>query len=99
MTMAILTRVSRFDAKRGHLRTGLLRVLAGCILALCLSGCAYYDITLTNGDVIRSKGKPKKDEQGLYRFKDLAGQETTINPMRVRQIEPVRRGSPPSRPF
>jgi hypothetical protein len=76
------------------------RVLAACATVLLLSSCAsYYDITLSNGDVIRSKGKPKLDEQGFYRFKDLAGREATVNPMRVRQIEPTRRGSPPSPPF
>jgi hypothetical protein len=76
------------------------QVVGGCALSLLLSGCAsYYDMTLSNGDVIRSKGKPKIDEQGFYRFKDLAGRETTVAPMRVRQIEPARRGSRPSQPF
>jgi hypothetical protein len=75
------------------------RFLASCALVLALSGCTHYDITLTNGDVVRARNKPTKDENGLYRFKDLTGTETTLNPMRIRQIEPVRRGSQPSRSF
>ena len=97
--MAIATRVFPSRRRPESIRSVLARLFATCALALTLSGCVYYDITLTNGDVVRAKGKPKKDEQGYYRFKDLAGRETTINPMRVRQIEPVRRSSPPSRPF
>jgi hypothetical protein len=69
-------------------------------LALMLTGCAtHYDVTLQNGDVIRARTKPALDDEGQYVFQDLAGQPTQINRMRVRQIQPVRRGSRPTPPF
>jgi hypothetical protein len=68
-------------------------------LALCfLCGCLNYDVTLQNGDVIRAKTKPKLQD-GSYVFKDLAGRDVAVKSMRVRQIEPVRAGSPPSTGF
>jgi hypothetical protein len=70
------------------------------VLLLFLCGCAtQYDLTLTNGDVVRAKSKPRLNEEGQFVFKDLAGHEATINRMRVREIEPVRAGSRPSSPF
>ncbi len=68
-------------------------------LSLLLAGCVHYDITLRNGDVVRAKTKPKLNAQGFYVFKDLTGRDVVVNPMRVRQIEAVRAGSPPSKPF
>jgi hypothetical protein len=69
-------------------------------MALLVTGCAsHYDLTLQNGDVIRSRTKPQLSDQGEYVFTDLAGSEVTVNRMRVRQIEPVRRGSRPTKPF
>ena len=69
-----------------------------CLGGLCLVlvGCARYDITLGNGTVVRAKTKPKLNQEGYYVFKDLTGREVTVNPMRVRQIEPVRAGSKPA---
>ena len=73
--------------------------MAVVCLCLLISGCVRHDITLNNGDVIRAKTKPKRDPQGFYVFKDLTDREVTLNPMRVRQIETVRTGSKPSKPF
>jgi hypothetical protein len=74
-----------------------------CLIALfAATGCLfrnYYDITLQNGDVVRAKTKPKLNDRGYYVYKDLTGREIEINSMRVRQIEPVRPGSEPSRRF
>jgi hypothetical protein len=73
-----------------------------CTLPVCLllTGCAnHYDVTLRNGDVVRAVSKPKLNEQGYYVFKSAAGREEAINSMRIRQIEPVRKGSRPSSPF
>jgi hypothetical protein len=71
---------------------------AFCLLTLT-TGCLRYDITLQNGDIIRARNKPKRNEQGFYVFKDLSGKDMILNPMRVRQIEAVRAGSKPARPF
>jgi hypothetical protein len=69
------------------------------VLLLLLAGCLRYDMTMQNGDVIRSRTKPKLNEHGAYVYKDLAGKEKEIPSMRIRQIEAVRAGSQPSRPF
>jgi hypothetical protein len=65
------------------------------VLGLLLTGCATrYDITQSNGTVIRAKTKPRLDkEKHIYTFKDMAGQEVRLSAGRVRLIEPVRRGS------
>lgn len=69
-------------------------------LGFLLCGCAtHYDVTVGNGDVIRARTKPTLNAQGYYVFEDLAGRETMVNRMRVRQIEAVRRGSRPSSAF
>lgn len=73
------------------------RVFFVAAFGLCLiivSGCAtHYDITMGNGNVIRSRTKPMLNEQGSYVFEDLAGQEVIVNRMRIREIEAVRRGA------
>jgi hypothetical protein len=73
--------------------------VAAVVCCVLLAGCARYDLTMANGDVVRAKTKPKLNEQGYYVFKDLAGNETMVNRMRVRQIETVRPGSKPSHSF
>ena len=79
------------------------RWLSPALCAVCLltfaTGCLRYDITLQNGDIIRARTKPKRNDQGFYVFKDLSGKDMILNPMRVRQIEAVRAGSKPARPF
>ena len=70
------------------------------LLAAALAmGCALnYDMTLTNGDVIRAANKPKLNERDEYTFKDGAGRERRISRLRVRQIEAVSPGEPLSNP-
>lgn len=71
---------------------------AAVLLLLC--GCAtHYDVTMGNGTTIRGRTKPKLNAQGYYLFEDLAGNEVAVNKMRVRKIEAVRRGAPPSKGF
>ncbi len=73
-----------------------------CLLALwVLTGCAmHYDITtLPSGNIIRASTKPKLNDQGYYIFKDGLGQEVQINKVKVRKIEAVNPGDPPSKSF
>lgn len=64
----------------------VLVVLMG--LALASSGCSRYDVTLTNGNVITAKSKPKLDPAtDHYRFKDATGKEVWVPSMRIRSIE------------
>jgi hypothetical protein len=73
------------------------RILLAAGLCLVFAGCrTHYDITMTNGSVIRSYDKPKLNERGYFVFKDASGQPQEVNKMRVRQIEPARPGSKPS---
>jgi uncharacterized lipoprotein YajG len=60
-----------------------------CVVGLILvSGCARYKITLTNGNVITAKSRPKLDEvTNMYYFKDAEGKDTWIPRIRVREIE------------
>ena len=77
-------------------------VFRSCLAgALFLSGCAmHYDITtLPSGDIIRAASKPKLNEHGYYVFKDGLGQEVQINRSKVRKIEAVNPGDPPSKSF
>ncbi len=71
----------------------LLIIMAG-------SGCAlHYDLTLYNGDKIRATTKPTLNERGCYVFEIGPGQEVQINRGRVRKIEAVNKGAPPSKSF
>ena len=58
------------------------------------AGCASpYKVTLTNGAVLTSKGKPQLNkENDSYRFKDIQGRTNEIPSFRIRQIEPQPRG-------
>ncbi len=61
----------------------------GLIMALGATGCARnYVMTLSNGSRTMSRGKPKL-EQGVYKFKDVAGQEHMVSAGRVREIAPA----------
>jgi len=62
-----------------------------CMTALLLcSGCAqHYNITLSNNNVITSKGKPKYDAAtSTYQFKDTNGKPGAIPAFRVKEIAP-----------
>jgi hypothetical protein len=66
-------------------------LLAALVMAFATSGCAHYDITLTNGTVIQTKSKPKLQE-GFYVYKNFRGEVERVRSTRVRQIEPTRHG-------
>ena len=56
-----------------------------------LAGCApRYKILLNNGNMITTRGKPKLDSnEGVYRYKDAAGNSTYVPAFRVKEIEPM----------
>ncbi len=57
-------------------------------LAWMSAGCSRYTITLTNGNVITAKSKPKLDPAtDHYHFKDATGREMWVPSMRIRSIE------------
>ena len=60
---------------------------------LC-AGCASpYKITMTNGAVITTKGKPKLNKaNNTYTFIDSMGRTNSVPSFRIRQIEPKPRG-------
>ncbi len=61
------------------------------LLALAIGpvGCARrYVMTMNNGTQTTAKGKPKL-EQGVYKFKDVTGQEQSVSAGRVREIAPA----------
>ena len=64
-------------------------VLLFLLAAMC-GGCrSTYNITLNNGMVITSKGKPKYDkDKGTFYYTDALGQEQHISMTAVRRIEP-----------
>lgn len=69
----------------------LLPVLA-CLLMM--SGCARtYVLTLSNGDRIRTVGKPRLDK-GFFYFKDASGRENTVFSGRVTEVAPASMASP-----
>jgi hypothetical protein len=59
------------------------------ILAAC-GGCATrYDMTLTNGAVITSKGKPHLNaDKNMYIFRDVTGRTNAIPAANISQIAP-----------
>lgn len=58
------------------------------LIASLLAGCATrYDVKMTGGGVITSKGKPKLNNEGYYVFKDLNGQVQHVPHIRVAGIE------------
>ncbi len=69
-------------------------------LAAC-AGCAtHYDITLNNGMVLTTHGKPHLDkEKGRYLYTDASGKPDSISVLRVRQIAPHSMRSKHGPPF
>ena len=67
-------------------RVWVLAVLMG--LVGLSAGCSRYEVTLTNGNVITAKSRPKLDPAtDHYRFKDATGKEIWVPSMRIRSIE------------
>jgi hypothetical protein len=66
---------------------GLLACLFSAVL---LSGCAHrYDIMLTNGSRVTNVTKPVLDRSnGVFTYKDVAGNEHKVNAGRVVDIGP-----------
>ena len=65
-------------------------VLLALLIAITV-GCANrYKITLTNGNTITTRSKPKLDkESGAYRFKNAKGERDSIPGFRIKEIEPL----------
>src|SRR5258708_2305145 len=74
------------------MKTTLFILLLGVAV---LSGCATrYNVQLTNGAVITTKGKPKLDKTtGTYIFKDMTGNPFAIPSVRVQEIAPASMSS------
>ncbi len=55
-----------------------------------LTGCArHYNMTLSNGQTVTARGKPKLDKAtGTFRFTNAQGQPQVLPSFRVRTIEP-----------
>jgi hypothetical protein len=66
-------------------------VLLALVLSLTAAGCANrYKITLTNGNVITTRNKPKLEkESGAYHFKNAQGKKDSIPGFRIKEIEPL----------
>lgn len=70
--------------------TILLLLMVG---ALVFTGCARnYTITLTSGNRITTKGKPR-EERGYYVYKDSQGQPGSVPIGRVREVSPSNMAS------
>jgi ABC-type Fe3+-hydroxamate transport system substrate-binding protein len=59
-------------------------------LAFMTSGCVrHYNITLSNNNVISTRGKPKFDKAtGTYQFKDANGRPSSVPAFRIKEIAP-----------
>jgi len=68
----------------------LARILPCLFSAALLAGCAHrYDIILTNGDRVTNVTKPVLHrDDGVFVYKDVAGQEHHVNAGRVVDIGP-----------
>ena len=68
----------------------LVLAMTACLCAGCAS---TYKVTMTNGAVMTSKGKPKLDKSNnTYNFVDTMGRTNSIPSFRIRQIEPQPHG-------
>ena len=58
-------------------------------LTLCAGCTSHYNITVNNGEVITSRGKPKLDKEHTgYYFTDASGNPDYVSLGRVQEIEP-----------
>ena len=71
------------------------RLFLSALAAGLLTGCAHrYDMQLTNGVLISNVSKPVLDRQnGVYIYKDVAGNKRYVSAGRVTEIGPHKRGS------
>lgn len=59
--------------------------------SLLLGGCApRYNIVMNNGQKITARGKPKRNEFGMYVYTDANGQPAKMSSSQIRSIEPAR---------
>jgi hypothetical protein len=59
-------------------------------LALCAGCASNYNITLNNGEVVTSRGKPKLDKGKTgYYFTDASGNPDYVSLGRVKEIAPA----------
>ncbi|HUR44636.1 MAG TPA: YgdI/YgdR family lipoprotein [Candidatus Saccharimonadales bacterium] len=67
-----------------------MKNLLSLVAVFLLAGCAqHYNITLSNNNVLTSKGKPHYNKTNeTYEFKDSLGRPTAIPAFKVKQIEP-----------
>jgi hypothetical protein len=59
-------------------------------LACLATGCvSHYNITLTNNNVMSTRGKPKYDKAtDTYQFKDAFGRPASVPAFRIKEIAP-----------
>ena len=67
-------------------------VALALLLVLLSSGCARrYAMTLSNNNVITTKGRPKLNQaETAFHYTDLAGEKGSIPRFRVKEIAPLR---------
>jgi ABC-type Fe3+-hydroxamate transport system substrate-binding protein len=65
-----------------------MKILLSLLALLSLVGCAqHYNITLSNNNVLTSKGKPHYNRTNeTYEFKDSYGKKTSIPVFKVKEI-------------
>lgn len=68
-------------------------------LAFLATGCMNrYEITLSSGNIITTKGKPKYDKAtDTFRYKDLKGTKRYVPSISVREVAPYERKGKESR--
>ena len=75
--------------------------LPGLVVALAFlaTGCMNrYEITLSSGNIITTKGKPKYDKAtDTFRYKDLTGKDRYVASIRVKEVAPYERKGKKSR--
>ena len=63
--------------------------IVAIFFSLSILGCSSpHTVTLTNGNVIETKTKPKFDKhEEFYKFKNASGKKVSLNRDEVRKIE------------
>ena len=70
------------------MKPALLPLLIACLCLGC--GCAqHYNITLSNNNMMSSRGRPKYDKAtDTFKFKDSYGRMLSVPAFRVKEIAP-----------